>query len=187
MKKLFFSVILALLLAFTLTACGNNETPGGDGPGDNGGDIVQEGIVWSGVDDVTIARGDNFDLLAGVTATDGKDGDISDAIVVRDDGDFSSEYTGRYVIEYQVVNSEGIISRAERQISVQVMHNVANGKFDTPSRSWSFDVPGGGGRTAGRMGPPGWRGHGGRTGGGGPGLHRLPRERSASGTCASGG
>lgn len=145
MKKLFFSVILALLLAFTFTACGNNETPGGDGPGDNGGGTVQEGIVWSGVDDVTIARGDNFDLLAGVTATDGKDGDISDAIVVRDNDDFSSEYTGRYVIEYQVVNSEGIISRAERQVSVQVMHNVANGKFDTPSRSWSFDVPGGGG------------------------------------------
>ena len=140
-KRIWIFLSLAFAACFAaglLAACtgdgGHEEPP-----------VKQKGITWSGVEDVTIARGDNFDLLAGVTAEDGIEGDITENIIVKDDGDFDSEFTGRYTVEYEVMTSAGDVSEAKREISVQVQHNVANGKFNMPSRVWQFDVPGGNG------------------------------------------
>ena len=131
-KRIWIFLSLAFAACFAaglLAACtgdgGHEEPP-----------VKQKGITWSGVDDVTIARGDNFDLLAGVTAEDGIEGDITENIIVKDDGDFDSEFTGRYTIEYEVMTAAGDVSEAKREISVQVQHNEQTFTITNPGNQW---------------------------------------------------
>ncbi len=142
MKKKFLigtmALIAAVFAAIGLAAC----EKGGDGPHE---EPPKEGVTWTGVDNITIARGDRFDLLEGVTAVDGIEGDITDSVMVTDDGNFDTEYPGRYVIAYEAMTQKGTVYTTSRTISVQVAHNVANGQFNMTTKNWQFDVPGGNG------------------------------------------
>lgn len=100
-------------------------------------------ISWSGLEDAVVVRGDQVDLLQGITATDTIDGNITASIVIEDDDLFSSSLAGGYVVTYRVTNSSGVVSTKTKNFTVQVAHNVANGDFSIPSYGWTLDNPGG--------------------------------------------
>ncbi len=100
-------------------------------------------ITWGGLEDKIIVRGDQVDLLEGISATDSIDGNITANIVIEDDDLFSSSLAGGYVVTYRVTNSTGVVSTKTKNFTVQVAHNVANGDFTIPSYGWTLDNPGG--------------------------------------------
>jgi hypothetical protein len=100
-------------------------------------------ITWGGLADQTVVRGDIVDLLEGVTASDSIDGDITDAIVVKDDDLFSPHLAGGYTVTFEVTNSTGVVSTRTKNFTVLVGHNVANGDFSLGAFGWTLDNPGG--------------------------------------------
>ena len=146
-KGILFSLSAIVASLFVFAGCGGDN---GGGGGNGGGDVEQEkGIVWVGCDEVSLARGDNFDLKEGIQVRyDGVD--ITDTLEVTADDNFDSEYTGRYTVEYEVMNQHGDYFQKERRISVAVAHNVGGGKFDNRAtyKPWTFDTPSGKGSYA---------------------------------------
>lgn len=93
MKKL-FQVAFVLLSALALVACAGsrNQKP-----------------VIKGAKDLVIQQGDAFNPLAGITAEDKEDGDITNKIQVSGwDEDDSTENAGTYAITYNVEDSKGL-------------------------------------------------------------------------------
>ena len=129
MKKILFTVFL-LIMSMTVVACIEEEDPVGS-------------ITWTGLAAETIVRGDHVDLLAGITATDSIDGDLTGQIVVTDDDDFSTHLAGGYTITYSVENSTGVVSTQTKTFTVLIGHNVANGDFELGAFGWTLDQPGG--------------------------------------------
>ncbi|WP_163654586.1 glycosyl hydrolase family 18 protein [Listeria sp. PSOL-1] len=86
--------------------------------------------VLSGVQDKTIYINDGFDPLAGVTATDKEDGDLTSKIKV--DGSVNTKEAGVYTLVYTVSDSEGATAKATRKITVA--------KVGTPVISGTKDV-----------------------------------------------
>jgi len=100
-------------------------------------------ITFSGTEAKSVVRGDDVDLLEGVTALDSIDGDISDSITISDDGGFDTNIAGGYTVTYSVTNSTDVTSSATKTFAVSIGHNVANGDFSLAAYNWSLDVPGG--------------------------------------------
>ncbi|MDT2835584.1 glycosyl hydrolase family 18 protein [Enterococcus durans] len=73
--------------------------------------------VISGVGNQTITVGENFDPLAGVTATDKEDGDLTGQIKVTGKVDTAKE--GNYLLTYSVTDSDGNETIAKRVITVE--------------------------------------------------------------------
>ena len=73
--------------------------------------------VISGVGNQIITVGDSFDFLAGVTATDKEDGDLTDKIEVT--GSVNTNEEGSYPLTYSVTDSSGIETTAKRVITVK--------------------------------------------------------------------
>ena len=73
--------------------------------------------VISGVGNQTITVGENFDPLAGVTATDKEDGDLTSQIKVTGKVDTAKE--GNYPLTYSVTDSDGNETIAKRVITVE--------------------------------------------------------------------
>lgn len=141
MKKGLIISITAILASLFIFAGCNQSDPGNQ--------EQEKGIVWEGCDDMSIARGDNFDLTEGIRVRyDGVD--ITDTLEVTADDNFDSEYTGRYTVEYEVMNQNGDYFTKERRISVAVAHNVGGGKFDNRAtyKPWKFDTSSGKGTYA---------------------------------------
>jgi hypothetical protein len=88
MKRVF--LVLLLMLSFALVACD---------------DIAESDAVISGIDNIEIAQGDTFDKLAGVSAVDDDDSDLTDQIVTSGFVDTNRE--GDYTITYSVIGSSG--------------------------------------------------------------------------------
>jgi hypothetical protein len=128
MKKI-FAIVILLFAGFLITAC-EEVAPVGE-------------ITWSGLENVQIVRGDEVDLLEGITATDSIDGDLTTDIEITDDGDFSTHLAGGYTVTYQVTNSTGVESTKTKQFTVLIGHNVANGNFELGAFGWTLDQPGG--------------------------------------------
>ena len=122
-KHLFGVVLMAGLLSFA--ACG---------------DKTKEQITWSGTETQRVVRGDEVNLMEGITATDSKDGDISSKIEIVDDGGFSTHLADGYTVTYSVTNSRGITQTATKDFVTEVAHNVANGDFSLNNFNWSLDV-----------------------------------------------
>lgn len=72
--------------------------------------------VLHGVADLTLTVGDNFDKLAGVTATDVEDGDLTSRIAVT--GEVNPNAAGKYELVYSVTDSQGLTVEKKRTISV---------------------------------------------------------------------
>ncbi|WP_240927481.1 glycosyl hydrolase family 18 protein [Paenibacillus thiaminolyticus] len=72
--------------------------------------------VLHGVTDLTLQVGDNFDKLAGVTATDAEDGDLTSRIAVT--GEVNTNVAGKYELVYSVTDSQGLTAEKKRTITV---------------------------------------------------------------------
>jgi putative cell wall-binding protein/alpha-tubulin suppressor-like RCC1 family protein len=83
--------------------------------------VDSEKPVIHGLVDVTIPVGEAFDAMAGVTATDNADGDLTAAISI--DGSVDTAKPGVYSLTYTVADSAG--NRAEASRTVTVFDNVA--------------------------------------------------------------
>lgn len=70
----------------------------------------------NGVEDVTITVGSEFDILAGITAVDDMDGNITASI--KTVGEVDTATAGEYVITYSVSDKAGNETSLERKITV---------------------------------------------------------------------
>ncbi|MBE9888440.1 DUF5011 domain-containing protein [Enterococcus durans] len=80
-------------------------------------EISNEKPQFFGVNNQTITVGENFDPLAGVTATDKEDGDLTKQIKVT--GSVDTTKAGVYTLAYSVTDSDGNTTRQERTITVK--------------------------------------------------------------------
>lgn len=112
MKKWFLFLLSAVLL---LSACGEAAPA----PAESSADVSSEAPVSTEPDteppvlrinksvrEVTIKKGEGFDLMNGVTAKDDVDGKINDKVVI-DDGGFDPNVPGVYTITYSVKDAAG--------------------------------------------------------------------------------
>ena len=67
--------------------------------------------------DLTVYQGTSIEPISLVTATDSKDGDITDQVTYR--SNVNSNQIGSYTIRYRVINSLGLIT--EKSIAVLVI------------------------------------------------------------------
>ncbi len=105
MRK-FLTAFLLVLMAFVVVACDNNDKP----------PVENHKPVLVGVDPVDIYVGDTFDNMAGVTATDELDGDLTDDIVVT--GTVDTTKAGTYTLTYKVENSLKETASKDRVVTV---------------------------------------------------------------------
>ncbi|MGL4796513.1 MAG: immunoglobulin-like domain-containing protein, partial [Paraclostridium sp.] len=83
----------------------------------NPGPEVNNAPVLKGLEDKTISIGEVFDKMAGVSASDREDGDLTNKIVVI--GDVDTSKAGKYTLTYKVTDSKGIETKKERVITVK--------------------------------------------------------------------
>ena len=107
-KKLFglFMILFAVTL---LVACEEEPT-----------DPVELGFaptIVGALDYAVVIEGDSFDALAGVTAVDDEDGDLTSGIVVSGDT-VDTATVGEYMITYSVEDSDGNMTSMQRQVRV---------------------------------------------------------------------
>ena len=108
MKKLFNLFVCLLAAVCVLAACDNgNDTP------------VEQNPTISGAVDKTINKGEKFVPLAGVTASDPQDGDLTSAISVKTNVNYNQ--VGTYTVTYTVYDNDG--NKAEVTITVNVVLN----------------------------------------------------------------
>ncbi|WP_082238886.1 glycosyl hydrolase family 18 protein [Niameybacter massiliensis] len=79
--------------------------------------LPNQAPVIKGVTDKTVKLGETFDKMAGVTAADKEDGDLTDKIVVE--GEVDTNQVGPYTLTYTVVDSEGAETSKTRIITVE--------------------------------------------------------------------
>ncbi|WP_288035754.1 immunoglobulin-like domain-containing protein [Aeromonas sp.] len=85
--------------------------------------------VLSGVSDTRIKQGTAFDPLAGVTANDKEDGDLTAQIQVE--GSVDSQRIGLYPLIYKVSDSDNQVTEQVRSVEVYSMKPVFSGVTDT--------------------------------------------------------
>jgi hypothetical protein len=147
MKK-FLAFLLVALFAFSVAAC----EPAADDPECNADQDLVDGEcvdkeedttapTFSGVEDVTVYKDGNFDILDGVTATDDVDGDVTADITVAGTVDIST--SGTYFVRYSVEDSAGNKREETRYITVQIDPSlvgddmVPNGDFSLGWDIWT--------------------------------------------------
>ena len=86
--------------------------------------ILGEPPILSGVDDLTIPFGEEFNPLQGVQASDAEDGDITDQIIVEGKGDIFTP--GTYELVYQVTDSQNQTTTLTRIITVELPAAIIN-------------------------------------------------------------
>lgn len=79
--------------------------------------------VISGVADLEITAGDAFEVLAGITASDTEDGDLTSNIAVS--GLYDAATAGIYLITYTITDSFGNVVTAERTLTVGTIEGCA--------------------------------------------------------------
>ncbi|MGL4736769.1 MAG: glycosyl hydrolase family 18 protein [Cellulosilyticaceae bacterium] len=95
------------------------------------GQIVNRAPEIKGANAITLTVGDVFDPMAGVTATDREDGDLTSSIVVT--GTVDTAVSGTYELVYTVSDREGLETVVRRQVIVEPKVNkapVINGVAD---------------------------------------------------------
>lgn len=85
--------------------------------------------LFSGISDLRIKQGAAFDPLAGVSAYDQEDGDLTARIQVT--GSVDTQQLGLYALTYQVTDSDGHVSQQLRSVEVYSMKPVFSGVADT--------------------------------------------------------
>ncbi|MGF1726428.1 immunoglobulin-like domain-containing protein [Photobacterium nomapromontoriensis] len=85
--------------------------------------------VFAGVTDSRIRNGNPFNPMAGITATDKEDGDLTFSIIV--DGTVDTQRIGQYVLVYSVTDTDGNQTMASRNVEVYSLKPVFDGVDDT--------------------------------------------------------
>ncbi|WP_429124521.1 immunoglobulin-like domain-containing protein [Aeromonas allosaccharophila] len=85
--------------------------------------------VFSGVSDTRIKQGTAFDPLAGVTANDKEDGDLTGQIQVE--GSVDIQRIGLYPLTYKVSDRDNNVTEQVRSVEVYSMKPVFSGVTDT--------------------------------------------------------
>ena len=141
-----FAVLLSLCLALGATACGQS------------GDNTEPEI--SGVQDQSVMAGTEFDAMAGVTATDAEDGDVTGKVTITSlpelsfqNGKVTPADPGEYELTYTVTDAGGLESKAYATLKVTRQAGDA-----TELTSFDFSAPLHRGRP--RLGAPDRRGRG---------------------------
>ena len=111
------AIVLCLVMAFSVAACGGSG--GGASSGDN------EAPKISGVVDQSVEAGTEFDALAGVTASDKEDGDVSGKVVITSmpdltfsNGKVTINDPGNYELTYTVTDKGGMEAKAYATLTV---------------------------------------------------------------------
>ena len=114
--------ILFSLLALSLVVTGCKNTPSGSVSKTSDTSVTTEGsapTINGVLDEVSINLGESWNALAGVTATDDTDGDLTAFIeissipaIVNNDGVLTPEERGDYFITYSVTNSLNLTTEA---------------------------------------------------------------------------
>lgn len=101
-------LLLALLLCFSLFACGTGEESGTSSAQSEPSepDTEPPKIRLTPKGDVSIKKGEQYDLLKGVSGDDNVDGDITDKITI-DKGGFDPTVVGEYTVTYNLKDSAG--------------------------------------------------------------------------------
>ena len=117
MKKA-FAILLSLLMLLSLAACGGKDAAPA-ASGENQKPSIQ------GVQDASVEAGQSFDALAGVTAADPEDGDITGMITVESTpsldfkgGKATPENAGSYELVYSVTDKAGATAEAYATLTV---------------------------------------------------------------------
>jgi len=110
MKKI-FSLLIVVLSTMALVACVTiaNKAPV----------LTGEGFDANGVKYVTIDAGDDFDPLAGVTANDDRDGNLTDSIIVRGWDEETNNSPGTHTITLTVADKEGLEATLTIELTVR--------------------------------------------------------------------
>lgn len=125
MMKKILSMVLAVAMLLSLAACG--------GKGENTAPQI------TGVKDLTVQAGSEIDVLAGVTATDAEDGDLSAMITVEStpalnfkNGKATPEKAGNYELTYTVTdkNGESVSEYATLVVTKKTAEAVLYQEFD---------------------------------------------------------
>jgi len=110
--------IVSLAMILSAAACGNNGG-GSTAAGENTAPVI------SGVADKSVEAGTQFDALAGVTATDKEDGDVSGKIVITSmpelsfsNGKVTIDAPGNYELTYSVTDKGGLEANAYATLTV---------------------------------------------------------------------
>ncbi|MCD4826479.1 MAG: DUF5011 domain-containing protein [Acholeplasmataceae bacterium] len=127
MKKISLFLLMFTML-FAIVACKDGEEPVGDT------DTVKP--VITGVATVEISVGEAFDPMAGVSATDDVDGDLTSAIVVSGDT-VNVNRAGDYVVVYTVSDAAGNEAVKQRVVSVMGLAGFVNGDFSDDLNGWA--------------------------------------------------
>ncbi len=73
-----------------------------------------------GIHDISINEGEDLDLLAGITASDDEEGDLTSKIVV-DDSKLDTDTPGKYEVTFTVTDSDGNITIEKETIEVKAV------------------------------------------------------------------
>ncbi|WIH21730.1 immunoglobulin-like domain-containing protein [Photobacterium damselae] len=92
----------------------------------------------TGIDNATIKLGDTFDPLAGVSATDAEDGDLTDSIQVE--GQVDTAKVGQYTLTYSITDSADQTVTAKRIITVNDSSIVCTPAWDASKTYIEGDV-----------------------------------------------
>ena len=129
------ALILSLALVLSLAACG--------GSGENTAPSI------SGVADQTLEAGSEFDALAGVTATDAEDGDITSMITIDatpalnfKNGKATPETAGSYELVYSVTDKGGETVEAYATLTVTKQTGEATVLYDFDFADQTVDARG---------------------------------------------
>lgn len=117
MKKLSF-IALLLVLALCLTSCGGTSAPAPT-------EAPNTAPVITGAADQTVKAGTEFDALAGITASDAEEGDLSGMITIESspaltfkNGKATPETAGSYELVYAVTDKGGLTAEAYATLTV---------------------------------------------------------------------
>lgn len=146
MKK-YLAILLSLLMLVSMFACGGNAAPSASGEN-------QKPSI-SGVMDASVEAGQSFDALAGVTASDAEDGDLTAMITVESTpslsfvgGKATPENAGSYELVYSVTDKAGATTEAYATLTVtkKTGEAVLLKQFDfatveaTDAHGWEADI-----------------------------------------------
>ena len=145
MKRLFF-FLLAIFMLFLASCTPSTDVSGDVSTSHVSGEIDDKApSIRILVTEVTINKGEEYDLLDGVSAKDNVDGNITDKIVI-DKGGFDANIAGKYTITYTLKDSAGneaapktrtiIVKETEVMKSPEIWsENIVGEKLDpTPAK-----------------------------------------------------
>lgn len=92
-------------------------------------------VLEVGKDEV-VKLGSKFDLTSGITATDVEDGNLTNSIVVNENG-FNTDKAGKYNIEYSVTDNDGNTTTAVKNVLVYSdMKYLTDMNWESATSGW---------------------------------------------------